>query len=490
MPSSPPPSRRRSRACAESRWSSAGSGRAGSSPPPRTRPGASGCTRRCRWRRRRRLAPNAAYLVPRFSLYRAVSEQVMELLRQAVAAGGAAEPGRGVRRPGGGRGRPTTRRRRGRPGSGCGPTSGPSPGSPARSGSPAPRCWPRSPPSRPSRTGWCSSSRARSGSCSGPMSVRTLPGVGPATGEHLRRAGMTTVADLAEAGEDELVRLLGKAHGASLYRMALGHDDRPVVAERDAKSVSVEDTFDVDLHDRVRVRTEVERLADRCVQRLRASGRSGRTDRAEGAAVRLLDADALRDAARAHGRPRRWCGRPRRGCWRPWTPRAGCGCWGWASPGSRTTPRRICSPRPPPASRPTAGGRGRDEPEAAASGGGRAGGRRPEPAAGAAEEPGRPSGAGRPGTTYGMPSTGAGWVQGSGVGRVTVRFEEPGSRARPGAHLPGRRPGAGAGRSAAAGAAPAAERAGQSSGRRAGRSPGRPRRPRRGVSGGAETSRP
>ncbi|WP_249040373.1 DinB/UmuC family translesion DNA polymerase, partial [Streptomyces chryseus] len=104
-----------------------------------------------------------------------------------------------------------------------------------------------------------------------------LPGVGPATGEHLRRAGMTTVADLAEAGEDELVRLLGKAHGVSLYRMAVGHDERPVVAERDAKSVSVEDTFEVDLHDRVRVRNEVVRLSDRCVQRLRAAGRSGRT---------------------------------------------------------------------------------------------------------------------------------------------------------------------------------------------------------------------
>ncbi|NEE42848.1 DNA polymerase IV, partial [Streptomyces sp. SID7982] len=49
------------------------------------------------------------------------------------------------------------------------------------------------------------------------------------------------------------------------------------VAERDAKSVSVEDTFDVDLHDRVRVRAEVERLAVRCVERLRAADRSGRT---------------------------------------------------------------------------------------------------------------------------------------------------------------------------------------------------------------------
>ncbi|MCJ0875783.1 DNA polymerase IV [Streptomyces sp. AP-93] len=110
-----------------------------------------------------------------------------------------------------------------------------------------------------------------------PMSVRTLPGVGPATGEHLRRAGITTVGELAAAGEDELVRMVGRSHGVGLYRMALGVDERPVVAERDAKSVSVEDTFDVDLHDRVRIRNEVQRLADRCVERLRGSGHSGRT---------------------------------------------------------------------------------------------------------------------------------------------------------------------------------------------------------------------
>ncbi|MFD5148145.1 DNA polymerase IV [Streptomyces sp. NPDC058401] len=110
-----------------------------------------------------------------------------------------------------------------------------------------------------------------------PMSVRTLPGVGPATGEHLRRAGITTVGELAEAGEDELVRMVGRSHGVGLYRMALGVDERPVVAERDAKSVSVEDTFDVDLHDRVRIRNEVQRLSDRCVERLRGSGHSGRT---------------------------------------------------------------------------------------------------------------------------------------------------------------------------------------------------------------------
>jgi DNA polymerase-4 len=111
----------------------------------------------------------------------------------------------------------------------------------------------------------------------GPLSVRTLPGVGPATGDHLRRAGITTVEELAEAGEDELVRLVGKAHGHALYAMALARDDRPVVAERETKSVSVEDTYDMDIHDRVRVELEVQRLADRCVRRLRGSGLSGRT---------------------------------------------------------------------------------------------------------------------------------------------------------------------------------------------------------------------
>jgi DNA polymerase IV len=110
-----------------------------------------------------------------------------------------------------------------------------------------------------------------------PLPVRALPGVGPATAEHLRRSGMTTVAEVAAAGEAELVRLLGKAHGAGLHAMAVGHDERPVVADREAKSVSVEDTFEVDLADRARVRDEIDRLARLCVRRLQSAGRSGRT---------------------------------------------------------------------------------------------------------------------------------------------------------------------------------------------------------------------
>ncbi|MEE1822560.1 DNA polymerase IV [Streptomyces sp. BE20] len=111
----------------------------------------------------------------------------------------------------------------------------------------------------------------------GPMPVRALPGIGPATEQVLRRSGLNTVADLAEAGENELVQLLGKAHGAGVYQMSTGLDDRPVVADQDAKSVSVEDTYEVDLADRERILREVGALAARCVRRLRGAGRSGRT---------------------------------------------------------------------------------------------------------------------------------------------------------------------------------------------------------------------
>ena len=46
-----------------------------------------------------------------------------------------------------------------------------------------------------------------------PMHVTVIPGVGPATAERLRRAGIHTVAELEPVSLEELVRLVGKAHG-------------------------------------------------------------------------------------------------------------------------------------------------------------------------------------------------------------------------------------------------------------------------------------
>jgi DNA polymerase-4 len=110
-----------------------------------------------------------------------------------------------------------------------------------------------------------------------PMHVTVIPGVGPATAERLRRAGITTVADLEDVSEDELVRLLGKAHGHGLYLLARAEDDRAVVPERETKSVSVEGTYDTDLTDPRLMAGLVTRQAANVAERLRKNGLSGRT---------------------------------------------------------------------------------------------------------------------------------------------------------------------------------------------------------------------
>jgi DNA polymerase-4 len=110
-----------------------------------------------------------------------------------------------------------------------------------------------------------------------PMNVTVIPGVGPATSERLRRVGIHTVSELEPVSEDELVRLLGRANGQWLYHLARAEDDRPVVAEREAKSVSVEGTYDTDLTDRRLMEGLLTRQAADVAGRLRKHGLSGRT---------------------------------------------------------------------------------------------------------------------------------------------------------------------------------------------------------------------
>jgi DNA polymerase-4 len=110
-----------------------------------------------------------------------------------------------------------------------------------------------------------------------PMHVTVIPGVGPATSERLRRVGIHTVAELETVSLDELVRLVGKAHGTGLYELARAQDDRPVVAERETKSVSQEGTYDTDLTDRSLMEHLLTRQAGDVATRLRKHGLSGRT---------------------------------------------------------------------------------------------------------------------------------------------------------------------------------------------------------------------
>lgn len=127
-----------------------------------------------------------------------------------------------------------------------------------------------------------------------PMNVKVIPGVGPATAERLRRAGIHTVADLEQVSVEELVRLVGKSHGTNLYKLARAQDDRRVEPERETKSVSVEGTYDTDLTDRPLMEQILTRQATEVAARLKKNGLSGRTITIK---VRLYDFTTINRSA-------------------------------------------------------------------------------------------------------------------------------------------------------------------------------------------------
>jgi DNA polymerase-4 len=110
-----------------------------------------------------------------------------------------------------------------------------------------------------------------------PLPVTRLGGVGPATAERLHQVGVRTIGDLAARSLSDLVALVGRAHGSGLYALARAEDDRPVVPDREAKSVSAEETFERDLTDLDVLGAEIDAMAARVGQRLRAAAYSGRT---------------------------------------------------------------------------------------------------------------------------------------------------------------------------------------------------------------------
>jgi len=109
------------------------------------------------------------------------------------------------------------------------------------------------------------------------LPVSAMWGVGPATHAALARLGVETVGDLADLPEQSLVAAVGPANGRLLHELAHGRDARQVVADTEAKSISVEETYDIDLAGADVIESALLALAQRLSGRLRRSGLRGRT---------------------------------------------------------------------------------------------------------------------------------------------------------------------------------------------------------------------
>jgi DNA polymerase-4 len=78
------------------------------------------------------------------------------------------------------------------------------------------------------------------------LPVRKIWGIGEKTERKLEELGVKMCADLQHFSRPELVDLFGK-FGLDLYDLCRGIDDRPVEPDRPRKSLSIEETFAIDL---------------------------------------------------------------------------------------------------------------------------------------------------------------------------------------------------------------------------------------------------
>lgn len=109
------------------------------------------------------------------------------------------------------------------------------------------------------------------------LPVRRLWGIGPVAEEKLHRLGIDTVGQLAALSDAEAANILGATVGPALHRLARGIDDRPVVERAEAKQISAESTFPVDLTTLEQLRDAAGPIAEHAHRRLDRDGRGART---------------------------------------------------------------------------------------------------------------------------------------------------------------------------------------------------------------------
>jgi nucleotidyltransferase/DNA polymerase involved in DNA repair len=110
-----------------------------------------------------------------------------------------------------------------------------------------------------------------------PLEIERLWGAGPKTLEHLHRLGIRTFGDMERLELDELIRAFGKVNGRRFHRLCRGLDDRPVLPDRERKSLGKEITFEADVMDRRVVERTLLRLCEQVAAALRRKDLAGTT---------------------------------------------------------------------------------------------------------------------------------------------------------------------------------------------------------------------
>ncbi len=131
------------------------------------------------------------------------------------------------------------------------------------------------------------------------IALAEIPLVGPRFQERLARLGMRTVPDVLQYDERTLTQWLGEREAAWLCDRVRGIDSAHVEPHLDAKSISRDETFPLDIDDDAELRKELLALLTRAAADLRADGLAARTVR-----VKIRDHDfRTRQASRTLDRP-------------------------------------------------------------------------------------------------------------------------------------------------------------------------------------------
>jgi DNA polymerase-4 len=104
-----------------------------------------------------------------------------------------------------------------------------------------------------------------------PLPVGRIWGIGAKSEKRLHALGLRTIGQLAALPEQVLVDHFGKS-GGHIWRLAHGEDERTVVPDRQAKSISTETTFAEDIGNRAVLRIWLLEQVDQLAIRLRQVG--------------------------------------------------------------------------------------------------------------------------------------------------------------------------------------------------------------------------